>query len=52
MDMAALAARTSKSSKSAYNPKQIQRLMGHSSIKVTFDVYGQFTAKKYAPRNR
>jgi integrase len=23
-----------------YNPKQIQRLMGHSSIKVTFDVYG------------
>jgi integrase len=25
---------------SGYNPKQIQRLMGHSSIKVTFDVYG------------
>lgn len=23
-----------------HNPKQIQRLMGHSSIKVTFDVYG------------
>jgi len=23
-----------------YNPKQIQRLMGHSSIKLTFDVYG------------
>jgi integrase len=23
-----------------YNPKQIQKLMGHSSIKVTFDVYG------------
>jgi integrase len=22
------------------HPKQIQRLMGHSSIKVTFDVYG------------
>jgi integrase len=25
---------------SGYNPKQIQKLMGHSSIKVTFDVYG------------
>ena len=25
---------------SGYNPKQIQTLMGHSSIKVTFDVYG------------
>jgi len=24
---------------SGYNPKQIQKLMGHSSIKVTFDVY-------------
>ena len=23
-----------------YNPKQIQKLMGHSSIKVTFDTYG------------
>jgi len=23
-----------------YNPKQVQKLMGHSSIKVTFDVYG------------
>ena len=23
-----------------YNPKQIQTLMGHSSIKVTFDTYG------------
>jgi integrase len=23
-----------------HNPKQIQTLMGHSSIKVTFDVYG------------
>jgi len=23
-----------------HNPKQIQRLMGHSSIKATFDVYG------------
>jgi integrase len=27
-----------------YNPKQIQRLMGHSSIKVTFDVYGHLFA--------
>jgi integrase len=25
---------------SGHNPKQIQRLMGHSSIKMTFDVYG------------
>jgi integrase len=25
---------------SGYNPKQIQKLMGQSSIKVTFDVYG------------
>jgi len=25
---------------SGFNPKQIQALMGHSSIKVTFDVYG------------
>jgi integrase len=23
-----------------HNPKQIQKLMGHSSIKVTFDTYG------------
>ena len=23
-----------------HNPKQIQTLMGHGSIKVTFDVYG------------
>jgi len=29
---------------SGYNPKQIQRLMGHSSIKVTFDVYGHLFA--------
>jgi integrase len=27
-----------------YNPKQIQKLMGHSSIKVTFDVYGHLFA--------
>lgn len=27
-----------------YNPKQIQRLTGHSSIKVTFDVYGHLFA--------
>ena len=27
-----------------YNPKQIQRLMGHSSIKVTFDIYGHLFA--------
>jgi integrase len=27
-----------------HNPKQIQRLMGHSSIKVTFDVYGHLFA--------
>jgi integrase len=27
-----------------YNPKQVQRLMGHSSIKVTFDVYGHLFA--------
>lgn len=29
---------------SGYNPKQIQSLMGHSSIKVTFDVYGHLFA--------
>jgi integrase len=29
---------------SGYNPKQIQRLMGHSSIKVTIDVYGHLFA--------
>ncbi len=29
---------------SGYNPKQIQRLMGHSSIKVTFDIYGHLFA--------
>jgi integrase len=29
---------------SGYNPKQTQRLMGHSSIKVTFDVYGHLFA--------
>ena len=27
-----------------YNPKQIQALMGHSSIKVTFDTYGHLFA--------
>jgi integrase len=27
-----------------HNPKQIQHLMGHSSIKVTFDVYGHLFA--------
>jgi integrase len=27
-----------------HNPKQIQKLMGHSSIKVTFDVYGHLFA--------
>jgi integrase len=27
-----------------YNPKQIQTLMGHSSIKVTYDVYGHLFA--------
>ena len=29
---------------SGFNPKQIQTLMGHSSIKVTFDVYGHLFA--------
>ena len=29
---------------SGYNPKQIQKLMGHSSIKVTFDTYGHLFA--------
>jgi integrase len=29
---------------SGYNPKQIQQLMGHSSIKVTYDVYGHLFA--------
>jgi integrase len=27
-----------------HNPKQIQTLMGHSSIKVTFDTYGHLFA--------
>ncbi|MEA2908841.1 MAG: integrase, partial [Bradyrhizobium sp.] len=27
-----------------HNPKQIQKLMGHSSIKVTFDTYGRLFA--------
>jgi integrase len=27
-----------------HNPKQIQKLMGHSSIKVTFDTYGHLFA--------
>jgi integrase len=31
-----------------YNPKQIQKLMGHSSIKVTFDVYGHLFADNEA----
>jgi integrase len=35
---------------SGYNPKQIQRLMGHSSIKVTFDVYGHLFADANADR--
>ena len=26
--------------KNGHDPKQIQRLMGHSSIKITFDDYG------------
>jgi hypothetical protein len=29
---------------SARNPKQIQTLIGHSSIKVTFDTYGHLFA--------
>jgi integrase len=33
---------------SGYNPKQIQKLMGHSSIKVTFDVYGHLFADDIA----
>ena len=33
---------------SGYNPKQIQKLMGHSSIKVTFDVYGHLFADDLA----
>ena len=33
-------ARASLWIESGHNPKQIQRLMGHSSIKMTFDVYG------------
>jgi integrase len=33
---------------SGYNPKQIQRLMGHSSIKVTFDTYGHLFADSEA----
>lgn len=35
---------------SGYNPKQIQRLMGHSSIKVTFDIYGHLFADADADR--
>ena len=31
-----------------YNPKQIQTLMGHSSIKITFDVYGHLFADNEA----
>jgi len=31
-----------------HNPKQIQKLMGHSSIKVTFDVYGHLFADNEA----
>jgi len=31
-----------------HNPKQIQTLMGHSSIKVTFDVYGHLFADNEA----
>ncbi len=33
---------------SGYNPKQVQKLMGHSSIKVTFDVYGHLFADNEA----
>jgi hypothetical protein len=33
---------------SGYNPKQIQKLMGHSSIKVTFDVDGHLFADNEA----
>ena len=33
-------ARASLEIESGANPKEIQRLMGHSSIKVTYDVYG------------
>lgn len=31
-----------------YNPKQIQTLMGHSSIKVTYDIYGHLFADSEA----
>jgi integrase len=31
-----------------HNPKQIQTLMGHSSIKVTFDPYGHLFADSEA----
>ena len=31
-----------------HNPKQIQTLMGHSSIKVTFDTYGHLFADNEA----
>jgi integrase len=31
-----------------HNPKQIQKLMGHSSIKVTFDTYGHLFADSEA----
>jgi integrase len=33
---------------SGYNPKQIQKLMCHSSIKITFDVYGHLFADSEA----
>ncbi|MCW8087705.1 tyrosine-type recombinase/integrase [Sabulicella glaciei] len=33
-------ARASLEIHSGANPKEIQRLMGHSSIRVTYDVYG------------
>jgi integrase len=31
-----------------HNPKQIQTLMGHSSITVTFDVYGHLFSENDA----
>jgi integrase len=34
----------SRTQSSTANPKQIQTLMGHSSIKVTFDTYGHLFA--------
>ena len=33
-------ARTSLEIESGANPKEIQELMGHASIKITYDVYG------------